>query len=146
MWKFILGPTKITTLLIKYGGQLINKGDNLLPSYTWSSPIIYYDFEPNIYYTLIMFDPTRLIDGYWLHWIVGNIINYNGDDIIQYSGITQLINYKHKYIFILYKQFEKCDYNNISQDRAHFNVTDFMTKYNLKPVAMTHFICINAYN
>jgi hypothetical protein len=86
----------------------------------------------------------------WHHWLIGNIPGNNikkGEILSQYIGAgppkdTGL----HRYIFILYKQKGKIDFdekrltNRSGENRGKFSIRNFANKYNLgNPLAINMF-------
>jgi phosphatidylethanolamine-binding protein (PEBP) family uncharacterized protein len=60
-------------------------------------------------YTLIMYDP----DAKYIHWLVVNKNNNNGDTLIEYTGPNPPKGYHH-YQFILYKQNQRIKISQIN--------------------------------
>ncbi len=95
-------------LEIYYNNKKIVNDEFLKPSKTQTKPNIEYNFNPNILYTLIMYDPDA-VNGTHVHWLVTNIENNinNGKILLSYQGPAPPAKTgKHRYIFELYKQAE----------------------------------------
>jgi len=150
-----------SNLIINYGKVQVKHGNFIDINRTIEQPIIYYPFIENIYYCLLMLDidaPSKNnpIYKYWLHWMIVNI-HYSDDIIKNYDlinnniyGLT-LIKYMgptpskgtgpHRYIFILYKQPYKLNFNYEYPPRKKFNLNEFVNKYNLELLNLIYFKC-----
>lgn len=129
---------------------VVNKGNILPIDQTQQEPEINYKFDKNKYYTLFMVDPdapsaVNPINGFWIHWIIGNISSINkGNIIMPYMGPAPPKNSgPHRYIFILAEQKNYNDYSGMYLLRPKFDLAYFMKQYNLKSVAANYFISEN---
>lgn len=120
-------------LKINYNNIVIDK-QYLTPSQTKQQPNINFNFEPNTYYTLIMYDPDTLMGDY-MHWIIMNIkgnIN-NGDTLFPYKGPSPPINTGiHRYIFFIFKQNTIINKLNISVKERNIKLSILLNKLQLK--------------
>lgn len=91
--------------------------NNLFLSIEESSvkPIINLDYNPNSFYTLLMFDPDA-VGGNKIHWLIVNITKndiFTGNTIINYKGPKPPKDSgKHHYVFSLFRQHKLLDLIN----------------------------------
>ncbi|XP_023020256.1 protein D2 [Leptinotarsa decemlineata] len=135
-------------LVIEYPDVSIHEGYPIVyPSQVKEPPEVYWKVrEHGVYCTLCMLDPDapsrrKNYLGEWLHWLVGNIADYQvdrGDILAEYIGAgpprgTGL----HRYIFLLYKQPSKMHFNETKltnqywKGREKFSMRKFALKYKL---------------
>lgn len=130
-------------LKVLYNGLSINKGNIMSINQTKMKPHIFFDINPDKYYTIILVDPdapskNNPIYKYWLHWLVTNIKN-NKEVIIDYDGPSPPKNSgDHRYIFILFEHDKKI--NIKLSKRNNFDINSFAKIYNLKLVDTNYFI------
>jgi phosphatidylethanolamine-binding protein (PEBP) family uncharacterized protein len=92
--------------------------NNLFLSIEESSvePILNLDYNPNSFYTLIMFDP-EAVGGNKIHWLIVNITKNNiftGNTIINYRGPKPPKDSgKHHYVFSLFRQHKLIEPKNV---------------------------------
>ncbi|XP_028030844.1 protein D1-like [Bombyx mandarina] len=161
--KHCIVPDIITTppselLNIQYSNGInVDLGKELTPTQVKDAPTVKWASKENEYYTLAMVDPdapSRENPKFreWHHWLVGNISGGNigkSEILSEYIGSgppkgTGL----HRYIFLLYKQAEKCDFskvpklpNNSGEKRGKFSISQFAQQYKLGiPVAGNFFV------
>jgi phosphatidylethanolamine-binding protein (PEBP) family uncharacterized protein len=148
-------------LIIKYDNVQVKQGNYIDMNRFINKPTIYYPYIKNIYYSLLMVDidaPTKSkpIYKYWIHWMIGNIYSstqiHNNDNLI-YNNIygLSIIDYMsptpqkgtgpHRYVFLLYKQPYKLNYNYEYPSRKKFNVKEYANKYNLELLNIVYFKC-----
>jgi len=88
-------------------------------------------------YTLIMVDPDTAIKGYWLHWMIVN----NTEEVVPYHPPTPPSGSgPHRYIFFLYKQPSRINFNDNINQRASFDIESYVNKYHLQKVATKMFV------
>lgn len=133
----------------------VDLGNELRPNDTLEAPAISYEADSDSFYTLMMVDPdapSRKVPIFreWQHWLVVNIPATelkDGKTIREYlkcgpPPFTGL----HRYVFLLFKQTDKIDFNeshssNTYVFRARFSTKKFIKKYNLgNPVAGNFFL------
>lgn len=137
-------PEKILT--VKFGDKSVNLGNTLTPTEVKNEPEITWESAPSDYYTLLMVDPDAPTKNAPMfrevrHWLVTNI---QGSDLSTGEHITEYIGSGppkhtglHRYIFLLYKQPNKIDFDIPKTDatsrchRLRFNTKKFAKKYNL---------------
>ncbi|XP_059044833.1 protein D2-like [Achroia grisella] len=149
----VLNTAPLELLDIQYpSGVSVNNGKELTPTQVKDKPIVKWAFKESEYYTLAMVDPdapSRENPKFreWAHWLVGNIYGGDmnkGEVLSDYIGPgppkgTGL----HRYIFLLYKQPDKCDFskvpklpNNSGDKRGKFSISKFAQQYKLgTPIA-----------
>lgn len=101
-------------------GIAVNLGNSLSPAEVSSQPNLEWEARPNIYYTVIMIDPdspSRRDPKFreWNHWLV---VNIPGKDIAMGNILIDYIppgppkgTGLHRYIFLVFSQVEKIDYD-----------------------------------
>ncbi|KAF2895553.1 hypothetical protein ILUMI_10617 [Ignelater luminosus] len=133
----------------------IDLGNELKPIDTSEPPAISYEADSDSFYTLMMVDPDAPnrkipIFGEWNHWLIVNIPGTelkDGETIREYlkCGPPPLTGL-HRYVFLLFKQADKINFNEPhSSDtyifRARFSTKKFIKKYNLgNPIAGNFFL------
>uniref|UniRef100_A0A2H1W3R8 SFRICE_008466 n=1 Tax=Spodoptera frugiperda TaxID=7108 RepID=A0A2H1W3R8_SPOFR len=144
-------PSELLT--VKYpNGSTVTTGKELTPTQVKDQPVVQWAAKDEEYYTLAMVDPdapSREEPKFreWHHWLVGNIHGGHigkGEILSEYIGSgppkgTGL----HRYVFLVYKQPEKCDFskmpklrNNSGDKRGKFSIAKFATQYKLgSPIA-----------
>ena len=79
-------------------------------------PTINLDYNPNKFYTLLMFDPDA-VGGNKIHWLIVNITNndlFTGNTVINYKGPNPpKSSSKHHYVFILFRQYKFIETKNL---------------------------------
>ncbi|KAJ0169860.1 hypothetical protein K1T71_014466 [Dendrolimus kikuchii] len=161
--KHCIVPDVLTTapsepLNIQYSsGVSVEPGKELTPTQVKDKPVVKWAAKDNQYYTLAMVDPdapSRENPKFreWHHWLVGNIFGGDmnkGEILSDYIGSgppkgTGL----HRYVFIIYKQSEKCDFskvsklpNNSGDKRGKFSISKFAQQYKLgTPIAGNFYV------
>lgn len=134
-----------------YNNKRLNNNNYLSVIETQEQPDIKYEFMPNNYYTLIMYDPNA-VNGNYIHWLIINIKSIrseeDGDIIFTYKGPAPPKGTGiHNYIFEIYIQNNKIDVNNISLREINSremslnnikNILDIVT-----PLEKIQFISVN---
>lgn len=129
---------------VQYGNKIIKNNEKINLEISQEKPIIYYEFDKNKVYTIMMIDcdpPSREnpINRYWLHWLIINnnqeINPYNPPNPPKNSG-------DHRYNFCIFEQSNKIDLKEILE-RPKFNVEKFVQDNNLKFVSTIRFIIKN---
>jgi phosphatidylethanolamine-binding protein (PEBP) family uncharacterized protein len=111
-------------LEIYYNNKKIVNDEFLKPGETQIKPNIEYNFNSNILYTLIMYDPDA-VNGTHVHWLVTNIENNinNGKILLSYQGPAPPAKTgKHRYIFELYKQAELLNVEPLEERSISINL------------------------
>lgn len=149
----VLTTAPMDLLDIQYSsGVRADLGKELTPTQVKDKPVVKWTAKENTYYTLAMVDPdapSRESPKFreWHHWLVGNIFGNQldkGEILSDYIGSgppkgTGL----HRYVFLLYKQPEKCDFgkitklpNNSGDKRGKFSISKFAQQFKFEgPVA-----------
>lgn len=99
-----------------YNNKKIKNNEFLYCNNTKEQPDIIYNFNPNKYYTLIMYDPDA-VNGNYIHWLIINIKSIrseeDGNVILEYKGPSPPPNTGiHHYIFEIYMQDNYIDISN----------------------------------
>lgn len=101
-------------------GIAVNLGNALSPAEVSSKPDLEWDAKSNLFYTVLMVDPDapsrrdpKLRE--WTHWLV---VNIPGTDLNMGNVLVDYIppgppkgTGLHRYIFLVFKQIEKLDYD-----------------------------------
>ncbi|XP_014092022.2 protein D3 [Bactrocera oleae] len=132
-------------------GLEVKAGVELTPTQVKSQPLVEWEADQYLFYTLIMTDPDapcrnapKLRE--FKHWLVVNIpVNdiSKGEVLSAYVGAGPPKNTGlHRYVFLLYKQNGKLEFhearvgNNSREERPKFRVANFASNYGLGyPVA-----------
>lgn len=156
-------PDVLTTapselLDIQYpSGIRVDLGKELTPTQVQDKPVVKWTPKESEYYTLAMVDPdapSRENPKFreWHHWLVGNIF---GGDMNKSEVLSDYIGSGppkgtglHRYVFLLYKQPEKCDFskipklpNNSGDKRGKFSIAKFAQQFKLgTPVAGNFYV------
>lgn len=156
-------PDVLTTapsemLDIQYpSGVRVDKGKELTPTQVKDPPVVKWTAKESEYYTLAMVDPdapSRENPKFreWHHWLVGNIF---GGDMNKSEVLSDYIGSGppkgtglHRYVFLLYKQPEKCDFgkvpklpNNSGDKRGKFSIAKFAQQFKLgTPIAGNFYV------
>ncbi|XP_022818968.1 protein D2-like [Spodoptera litura] len=151
-----ISPSELLT--IKYpSGSVVTTGKELTPTQVKDQPVVQWAAKEDEYYTLAMVDPdapSREEPKFreWHHWLVGNILGGHigkGEILSEYIGSgppkgTGL----HRYVFLVYKQPEKCDFskitklrNNSGEKRGKFSIAKFATQFKFgSPIAGNFYV------
>ena len=106
--------------------------NNLFLSIEESSvePIINLDYNPNKFYTLLMFDP-EAVGGNKIHWLIVNITNndiFTGNTLIRYKGpAPPKGSGKHHYVISLFRQHKLIETKNIVLDSRFIELDKLFT-------------------
>ncbi|XP_072941199.1 protein D2-like [Epargyreus clarus] len=138
-------------------GLKVDLGQELTPTQVKDKPVVKWASKDTEYYTLAMVDPdapSRENPKFreWHHWLVGNIYGGDlgkGEVLSDYIGSgppkgTGL----HRYVFLIYKQPEKCDFakipklpSNSGEKRGKFAIAKFAQQFKLgTPVAGNFYV------
>lgn len=141
-------PSELIT--IQYpGGVKVEIGKELTPTQVKDRPTVKWASKDTEYYTLAMVDPdapSRENPKFreWHHWLIGNIY---GGDINKGEVLSDYIGSGppkgtglHRYVFLVYKQQEKCNFSNIPKlpnnsgdKRGKFSIGKFAQQFKLGP-------------
>lgn len=133
-------------------GVSVEIGKELTPTQVKDKPVVKWAAKDTEYYLLAMVDPdapSRENPKFreWHHWLIGNI---QGGDITKGEILADYIGSGppkgtglHRYVFLVYKQPEKCDFtkipklpNNSGDKRGKFSIAKFAQQFKLgSPVA-----------
>lgn len=156
-------PDVLTTapselLEIQYPDSLkVEIGKELTPTQVKEKPVVKWTPKENEHYMLAMVDPDAPSRDHpkfreWHHWLVGNIY---GGDINKGEVLSDYIGSGppkgtglHRYVFVLYKQPEKCDFskihklsNNSGDGRGKFSIAKFAQQFKLgAPIAGNFYV------
>ncbi|KAI8426981.1 hypothetical protein MSG28_014636 [Choristoneura fumiferana] len=109
---------------VQYSSSLhnVDPGKELTPTQVKDKPVVKWAAKENVYYVLAMVDPdapSREKPKFreWHHWLVGNI---QGGDLNKSEVLSDYIGSGppkgtglHRYVFLVYKQPEKCDFSKV---------------------------------
>lgn len=137
-------------LRIFYDEGEVLPGNEVSPEEASNEPIVEFNGDPSIMYTLVMVDPDapssiNPFNRYVRHWLVSNIVNLDvmqGDVFTSYHGPTPPPGSGyHRYVFLLYEQSAPLrDYIN-DTNRARFDLQEFVFLHDLgEPVAINFFL------
>ncbi|XP_057305965.1 protein D2-like [Hydractinia symbiolongicarpus] len=126
---------------VKYGEKAIECGKNYnISKFTYPPSVVLDRANVNQYYTMIMLDPDapsrdNPTQRSWLHWLVVNIQDAdieNSFTAVEYNPPTPPAGSgKHRYIFLLLKQFEKQKEYIPITERGNFDLDDYANEYKL---------------
>ncbi|XP_063544068.1 protein D2-like [Cydia strobilella] len=145
-------------LTIRYNsGVSVDTGKELTPTQVKEKPDVKWAAKDTEYYLLAMVDPdapSREKPKFreWHHWLVGNI---HGGDMNKSEVLSDYIGSGppkgtglHRYVFLIFKQPEKCDYSKIpklpstsGKNRGNFSISKFAQQFKLgSPVAGNFYV------
>ena len=130
-------------LEIKYNNEEVINKHFLTPIQTKQQPKIYYNFNQNELYTLIMYDPDTPYGDY-VHWLIINIKGNitNNETIIPYKGPAPPINTGvHRYIFLIYKQDTLIKNAHLKDVERNIKYSTLLNKLSIKtePIEQIYF-------
>ncbi|XP_049829664.1 39S ribosomal protein L38, mitochondrial [Schistocerca gregaria] len=109
----------------------VHRGNVIKPSEAVTAPAVSYDADADTLWTLILTNPDghfTLKDAEYVHWFVGNIPGNNiskGEVIWDYlQPFPPRGTGFHRFVFILYKQEKKMDYEMLKKDGSCLRLTD----------------------
>lgn len=153
----VINTSPSELISIQYSSSLhnIDTGKELTPTQVKDKPVVKWAAKEDEYYVLAMVDPdapSREKPKFreWHHWLVGNI---HGGDLNKGEVLSDYIGSGppkgtglHRYVFLIYKQPEKCDFSKIPKlpsnsgdKRGNFSITKFSQQFNLGPPVAGNF-------
>ncbi|XP_065089565.1 protein D3-like [Ochlerotatus camptorhynchus] len=145
-----VAPPALVKVSYPSSGKQVSLGNELTPTQVKDQPTVSWDAEPGAMYTLIMTDPDAPSRANpkmreWKHWVV---INVPGSDVASGETVAEYVSSAppqksglHRYIFLVYKQsgkvqFDEPKLSNRNPNRGKFRAAEFAEKYQLgSPIA-----------